>query len=66
MREDEGEEVNAEVSEDVTHPPVGVHGAVDDLGGDAGQQQGSGQHSGLGLLLHLEEQEYNYRLLPHC
>lgn len=37
MREDEGEEVDTEVSEDVTHPPVGVHGAIDDLGRDAGQ-----------------------------
>lgn len=53
MRDDEGEEVNAEVREDVPHPPVGVHGAVDDLSGDAGQQQGSGQHGGFGLLLHL-------------
>lgn len=60
MGEDEGEEVNAEVGEDVAHPPVGVHGAVDDLSGDAGQQQGSGQHSGLGLLLYLEEQECKY------
>lgn len=53
MRENEGEEVNAEVGKDVTHSPVGVHGAVDDLSGDARQQQGSGQHSGLGLLLYL-------------
>lgn len=36
MRDDEGEEVNTEVGEHVTHPPVGVHGAVDDLSGDAG------------------------------
>lgn len=57
MGEDEGEEVNAEVSKDVAHPPVGVHGAVDDLGGDARQQQGGGQHSGLGLLLYLEDKE---------
>lgn len=42
MRYDEGEEVNAEIREDVAHPPVGVHGAVDDLGGNAGQQQGGG------------------------
>lgn len=55
MGEDEGEEVHAEVSEHVTHSPVGVHGAVDDLRGDARQQQGSGQHGGLGLLLYLEE-----------
>lgn len=57
MGEDEGEEVHAEVSEHVAHSPVGVHGAIDDLGGDAGEQQGSSQHSGLGLLLYLEEQE---------
>lgn len=57
MRDDEGEEVNTEVCEDVTHPPVGVHGAIDDLGGDARQQQGGGQHSGLGLLLHLGKQQ---------
>lgn len=57
MGEDEGEEINAEVGKDVTHPPVGVHGAVDDLSGDARQQQGCGQNSGLGLLLHLEEQD---------
>lgn len=65
VREDKGEEVNTEVGEDVPHPPVGVHGAVDDLSGDAGQQQGSGQHSGLGLLLYLEEQEYNAKTLKH-
>lgn len=53
MRKDEGEEVNAEVGEDVAHPPVGVHGAVDDLSGDAGEQQGSSKHSGLGLFLYL-------------
>lgn len=57
MWEDEREEVNAEVGEDVTHPPVGVHGAVDDLSGYAGQQEGSSQHSGLGLLLYLEEEK---------
>lgn len=57
MRQDEGEEVNAEIGEDVTHPSVGVHGAVDDFSRDAGQQQGSSQHSGLGLLLYLEAQE---------
>ncbi len=60
MGEDEGEEVNAQVSKDVAHPPVRVHGAVDDLSGDAGQQQGSSQDSGLGLLLYLEEEEKNY------
>lgn len=37
MTEDEGEEVDAEVGEDVPHPAVGVHGAVDDLGWDARQ-----------------------------
>lgn len=63
MRENEGEEVNAEVGKDVTHSPVGVHGAVDDLSGDARQQQGSGQHSGLGLLLYLGEQEYHAKTL---
>lgn len=56
MTKDEGEEVQAEVGEDVPHPPVGVHGAVDDLGGDARQQQGGGQHGGLGLLLNLEKE----------
>lgn len=58
MREDESEEVNAEVSEHVAHPPVGVHGAVDDLSGDAGEQQGGSEHSGLGLLLYLKKQAY--------
>ena len=53
MGENEGEEVKAEVGKDVTHPPVGIHGAVDDLGRDAGQQQGGGQHSGLCLLFYL-------------
>lgn len=57
MGDDEGEEVNTEVREDVTHPPVGVHGAVDDLGRDARQQQSCSQHCGLRLLLHLDTQE---------
>lgn len=62
MRDDEGEEVNAEIGEDVAHPPVGVHGAVDDFGRDAGKQQGSGQHSGFGFLLHLKKQKnMNYQ-----
>lgn len=66
MGDDEGEEVNAEVCEDVTHPPVGVHGAVDDLGGDARQQQSCSQHCGLCLLLHLDTQEdtWSVILLP--
>lgn len=55
MRDDEGEEVDAEVGEDVPHPPVGVHRAVDDLSGDARQQQGSSQHGGFGLLLNLQD-----------
>lgn len=37
MGEDEGEEVNAKVGKDVAHPPVGVHGAVDDLSWNARQ-----------------------------
>lgn len=61
---DEGEEVNAEVCKDVTHPPVGVHGAVDDLGGDARQQQRRGQHCGLCLLLHLDTQEDTWSVIP--
>ena len=63
MREDEGEEVNAEVGEHVAHPPVGFHGAVYDLSRDAGEQQGGSEHSGLGLLLFLEEQEYMQKSL---
>lgn len=55
--DDEGEEVNAEVCEDVPHPPVGVHGAVDDLSRYARQQQSCGQYRGLCLLLHLDTQE---------
>lgn len=37
MGEDEGEEVNTKVGKDVAHPPVGVHGAVDDLSWNARQ-----------------------------
>lgn len=66
MGEDEGEEVHAEVSEHVTHSPVGVHGAIDDLSGDARQQQGSSQNSGLGLLLYLKNRsEYMKSQLMH-
>ncbi len=50
---DEAEEVDAEVREHVAHRPVGVHGAADDLSGDPRQQERSGQHRGLALLLHL-------------
>lgn len=66
MGDDESEEVNAEVCEDVTHPPVGVHGAVDDLGRDARQQQSCSQHCGLCLLFHLDTQEdtWSVILLP--
>ena len=55
VAEDEGEEVDAEVGEDVAHPPVRVHGAVDDLGGDARQEQRGREDRSLDLLLHLEE-----------
>lgn len=51
----EGEEVNAKVGKDVAHPPVGVHGAVDDLSWNARQQKGGSQHGGLGLLFYLVE-----------
>lgn len=55
MGEYEGEEVNAKVGKDVAHPPVGVHGAVDDLSWNARQQKGGSQHGGLGLLFYLVE-----------
>lgn len=57
MGEDEGEEVDAEVGEDVAHPAIGVHGAADDFGRDAGQQQGGRQNRGFTFLLHLKEQK---------
>ena len=55
VRQDESEEVEAEVGEDVAHPPVGVHGAVDDLRWDPRQKQGGRQYRGLGLPFHLWE-----------
>lgn len=55
MGEDEGEEINAKVGKDVAHPPVGVHGAVDDLCWNARQHESCGEHRGLGLLFYLEE-----------
>lgn len=60
MGDDEGEEVDAEVCKDVTHPSVGVHGAVDDLGRDARQQQSCSQHCGLCLFLHLKAKRGTY------
>lgn len=60
MTEDEGEEVDTEVGEDVSHLPVGVHEAVDDLSRDTRQQEGGGQHCGLHLLLNLVESYYTF------
>ena len=53
MTENEGEEIDAEVREDLAHLAVGVHGPVYHLSGNPGQQQCSCQHRSLHLLLTL-------------
>ena len=53
MTENEGEEVDAEVREDLAHLAVGVHGPVDHLSWNPRQQQRSCQHRRLHLLLAL-------------
>lgn len=51
MTENEGEEVDAEVREDLAHLAVGVHGPVDHLSGNPRQQQRSCQLKGTPLIV---------------